>query len=116
MARVMVVDDDLDIQEALAQILEAEGHQVTTAGDGRTALGLLKRHPPDVIVLDLMMPSMNGWEFREAQLKDPRLARIPVIVISAATLREPIDAEEFLPKPFEPSQLLELVARHSKRS
>ncbi len=116
MARVLVVDDDPDIQEALVHILESDGHEVSKAGNGCTALEMLRRQPPDVVILDLMMPAMNGWEFREAQMKDPRLARIPVIVISAATLREPIDADEFLPKPFEPSRLLELVARYAQRS
>ncbi len=113
MARVMIVDDDPDIREALAQLLEIEGHDVSTAGDGRCALELLRGRPPDVVVLDLMMPVMDGWEFREAQRKDPRLSAIPVIVISAATHRGPIDADEFLPKPFEPARLLELVARHA---
>ncbi len=115
MARVVVVDDDQDIREILVHVLEAEGHQVRTAPDGNTALDILRREPSDVVVLDLMMPLMNGWEFRDAQKRDPRVSEIPVIVISAATVRDPIDADAFLAKPFDLTLLLDLVARHARR-
>ena len=112
MARVLVVDDDADIREALTHLLESEGHEVTAASDGRVALGSLAREPADVIVLDLMMPVMNGWEFCEAQRMDPVLAEIPVIVISAAAQCPPAAADAFLPKPFDGERLIELVDRH----
>ncbi len=116
MPRVMVIDDDLDIREALAHVLEIEGYQVSTAPDGLAALDMLRREPSDVVVLDLMMPVMNGWEFRDAQKRDPSLAGIPVIVISAATTRDPIDADAFLPKPFDAARLLDLVARYVRET
>ena len=112
MAHVLVIDDDADIREALRCLLEAEGHRVTEAADGRMALGSLARGRVDVIVLDLMMPVMNGWEFREAQRGDPALADIPVIVISAAAQRRPVEAAAFLAKPFDASRLIELVGEH----
>jgi CheY-like chemotaxis protein len=82
--RVLVVDDDADIRETVSLILEDEGWEVVSAADGAAALTILRdgKHP-DVILLDLMMPVMNGWQFREEQLKDPKLASIPLVVLSA---------------------------------
>src|SRR5690349_16993945 len=88
--RVLVVDDDADIRETVSLILEDEGYEVQSAQDGAAALGVLRAGPlPDVILLDLMMPVMNGWQFREQQTRDPRLAAIPVVVLSAdSSLRD----------------------------
>jgi CheY-like chemotaxis protein len=81
---ILIVEDDLDIREALAQILELEGYQVACADNGRDALSQLTRSArPDLIILDIMMPVMDGWQFREEQKKNPALSPIPVIVISA---------------------------------
>src|SRR5262245_13335746 len=87
---VLIVDDDHDIREALSQVLGDEGWVVATAADGREALDYLDAHRdalPEVILLDLMMPVMSGGEFRAEQLKDPSLAPIPVVVISAGDER-----------------------------
>jgi CheY-like chemotaxis protein len=83
--RVLVVDDDADIRETVSLILEDEGWEVSSAADGAAALALLRGSAtrPNVILLDLMMPVMNGWQFREEQLKDPQLAQIPLVVLSA---------------------------------
>src|SRR3954470_12387725 len=83
--RVLVVDDDPDIRESVRLVLEDEGYEVEEAADGAAALALLRAATtrPDVILLDLMMPVMNGWQFRAAQLADDDLADIPVIVLSA---------------------------------
>lgn len=83
--RVLVVDDDADIRETVSLILEDEGWEVSSAADGAAALTLLRSGAPkpNVILLDLMMPVMNGWQFREEQLKDPQLAQIPLVVLSA---------------------------------
>jgi CheY-like chemotaxis protein len=108
---ILVVDDDADLREALVAGLEREGHQVIAATDGERALQLLRWGiVPDVIMLDLMMPVMDGWEFRRQQLTDPTLAPIPVIVVSAdpearrllgspgvrAVLAKPVDFETLL--------------------
>src|SRR5690606_13804277 len=79
---ILVVEDDQDIRESVVEILEDEGHRVSAAADGREALERLQRAQPrpDLILLDLMMPVMNGFQFREEQLKRPELAGIPVVV------------------------------------
>jgi CheY-like chemotaxis protein len=80
---VMIVDDDTDICTAMQIVLEAYGYRVTTASDGAEALHKLQTDDaPCLILLDLMMPGMNGQQFREAQLRNPALAEIPVVVLS----------------------------------
>ena len=84
MTRVLVVDDDPDVREALVGVLVDQGFRVETACDGREALLALARAPrPDVILLDWMMPSMDGIELRGALLADPELANVPVVFLSA---------------------------------
>ena len=86
MAKILVVEDNDDVREMMAVTLELEGHQVSTAVNGRDALEQLRTgDKPCVILLDLMMPVMNGWELRREIESDPALADVPVIVISAAT-------------------------------
>ena len=80
---ILVVDDDADIRETLVEVLEFEGYVVVGAANGKEALEQLRRRPVSVILLDLMMPVMDGFEFRTAQLDDPRLSDIPVVVVSA---------------------------------
>src|SRR5678815_5518609 len=82
---VLVVEDDVDIRQALVEILEDQGFETLGARDGADALDILSRATdlPCVILLDLMMPVMDGAAFREAQRNDPRLASIPVVVLSA---------------------------------
>ena len=105
---VLIIEDDDDIRDGLRQLLEAEGYIVDAAQDGREGLALAAQSsPPRVILLDLMMPTMNGWEFLEARRKDPRLAKVPVVVVSAtghparlgevtAFFRKPVDVERLL--------------------
>lgn len=113
MARVLVVDDELDIRQAVAEVLAEEGHQVVAASDGAEALERLRAFHPNLVLLDLMMPVMNGWEFRSAQKCDPDLSGIPVIVVSALGRDAAIDAEGFLQKPFDLDELLSAVSRHA---
>src|SRR4051794_32625764 len=81
-ARVLVVEDDASIRDALAQLLASEGYAVDTSENGARALDRLRSAAaPDVIVLDLRMPVMDGWQFRAEQRRDPDLASIPVIAI-----------------------------------
>lgn len=114
MARVLVVDDELDIREAVTEVLSYEGHEVVTACDGAEALVKCAALHPDLVLLDLMMPGMNGWEFRAAQLRDAAIAEIPVVVLSALGRVSTIDALAFLPKPFSLDDLLELVRRAAR--
>ena len=113
-ARVLVVDDDADIRQTVGMVLEEEGYEVQVAADGAAALALLRAGPPPaLILLDLMMPVMNGWQFREAQTADETLAAIPVVVISADNrLREACPfGDNYLRKPVDIDALLSIVAR-----
>jgi len=108
--RVLVVDDDPDILDALSEILEVEGYHVQRARNGREALQRLEQELPDLVLLDLMMPVMDGWEF--ARSLDPG-ARPPIIVLSAdrnvSAKAKEIGALGWLAKPFELSELLAAV-------
>lgn len=112
---VLLVDDDFDLRDALVPILEYEGHRVVSAANGQEALDRLQSMaPPSVILLDLMMPVMNGEEFRAEQLRDPRLASIPVVVLSAHAYAEQRAAQigaRCLKKPFDVDVLLDEVRR-----
>lgn len=111
---VMVVDDERDPRESVCEWLSAKGYAVVAARDGADALRQLRAsdgHKPDVILLDLMMPVMNGWQFREQQVRDPELASIPVVVITANRDTRGIQADDTLFKPVNPEHLLEVVER-----
>jgi CheY-like chemotaxis protein len=114
---VLVVEDDEDIRVDLAAILRVKGFTVEEAANGKEALAQLHEGAsPCVIVLDLMMPVMNGWELRQAMRQDRALAAIPVIVVSGKGRIAPEEEEVLAPaavlvKPFELSELLALVAR-----
>jgi CheY-like chemotaxis protein len=115
--RVLLVEDDATIREALAYILEAEGYAVVSAADGREAMNELRGpQRPHLILLDLMMPGMDGWEFRREQQQDRDLASIPVVVFSAVDLADQksayLGAVGHLEKPVEPKRLLETIKRH----
>jgi CheY-like chemotaxis protein len=115
---ILIVDDDNDVRRALTELLEEEGYSVAGAANGRVALELMRAGiRPSLILLDLMMPGMSGWEFRAAQLKNARLALIPVVVVTAASTF--IDGAPTLPdiellrKPFDLDTLLTLVGRYA---
>jgi CheY-like chemotaxis protein len=84
--RVLVAEDDADIRDTVADLLKDEGYEVSTAEDGRAALDALlsEAQLPGLILLDLMMPRMDGFQFRAEQQRDPRLAHIPVVLMSAS--------------------------------
>jgi signal transduction histidine kinase len=111
--RLLVVEDDADIRETLISILEREGFAVTAAADGREALARLREAAADLVILDLMMPVMDGWQFRLAQKRDPVLAQIPVLAISAdaGPKAAAIDAAAYLSKPFDYDVLLATIQR-----
>jgi CheY-like chemotaxis protein len=80
---VLIVDDDDDIRETLELILASRGYRCMAARDGAEALAVMREHPlPAVVLLDIMMPGMNGRQFRAAQLEDPRLASVPLVVMT----------------------------------
>jgi CheY-like chemotaxis protein len=116
----MIVEDDPDTREMLGKFLELEGFDVSTAANGRLALEQLGGgEPPCVIILDLMMPVMNGWQFREAQARDPRLSHIPVVVVTAAGARADIPAiaaDAWLAKPVDFDRLLDTITPLCPRS
>jgi CheY-like chemotaxis protein len=105
---VLIIDDDSGSREALAELLVDEGYDVATAEDGAEGLAYLRvGHRPRVILLDLMMPGVDGWDFRAEQKRDEELAHIPVIAISAAG--KLLDADYSLRKPIEIDTLLTLL-------
>jgi CheY-like chemotaxis protein len=107
---VLIVEDDDDIREVVASALEAEGFQVYQADTGVRALELLKEVPhPSLILADLMMPVMDGWEFIKALSQDDRLATLPVVVISALDHGEP-EGFRRIKKPFDIDELVKIVA------
>lgn len=113
MARVLIVDDESDIRQAVAEVLAEEGHQVVAAGDGEEALAQIRAFHPELVLLDLMMPVMNGWEFRAAQKGDPDISEIPVVILSAMGREGAIDADGYIQKPFDLEVLLSAVRRHA---
>jgi CheY-like chemotaxis protein len=115
--RVLLVEDDPSSSEAMRDLLETAGHEVDCARNGREALERLQAGSGYcVILLDVMMPVMNGYEFRDEQLKDPRLASIPVIVLTAdGRAREKarrLKSNQFFQKPFSPPALLRAIEQH----
>ena len=113
--KILVVEDDTDLADAMVDLLTEAGYRVMYAHDGAEALGVLKTKTPDLILLDLMMPWMNGWEFLEHQARDQRLSAIPVLVLSALDRAErEIEAAGFLRKPITAEQLLMAVDRLSR--
>jgi signal transduction histidine kinase len=111
---ILLVEDDRSIRVVLQGILEDEGYRVTVAENGRRALERLRSSSvPDLIVLDLRMPVMDGWEFRAAQKSDPALARIPVLAVSAdgSAKAAAIDAQAYLRKPLSTGALLHAIGR-----
>ncbi len=111
---LLVVEDDADIREALDGLLSMEGFRVTGCSNGREALDWLRMSPkPDLILLDLMMPVMDGWQFRVAQKDDPELSTIPVLALSADSTAKAaaIDAEAYLKKPVDYDTLIATIDR-----
>ncbi|WP_434046004.1 MULTISPECIES: response regulator [Sorangium] len=114
--RILVVEDDLDIRSILSQLLVFEGYDVEEAADGAEALALLRRdQPPALILLDLMMPVMDGWQLRAELQRDPALSSIPVVIVSADVRAEQeasrLRVAGLLKKPLQIEPLLDLVHR-----
>ncbi len=114
--RVLLVEDDHALRQSLYEVIEEAGYRVDCAQNGSEALAVLDAvDKPCVILLDLMMPVMNGWEFREEQVRHAHLSDIPVVVLTADGRAEmkakTLGADAYLPKPIELSRLFELLDR-----
>jgi DNA-binding response OmpR family regulator len=112
--RVLVIDDDLPLRGMLAAALRQHGFQVLLAGDGAEGQRALKIHKPDVILLDLAMPDVNGWDFLQRLRETGQLGKTPIIVVSAHLRIEPqaileMGVSAILPKPFNLNELIDLI-------
>jgi two-component system chemotaxis response regulator CheY len=115
-ARVLVVDDDKGIREFVRTVLSDEGYDVAEATDGQQALDRVAQRRPDVILLDMRMPVMDGWEFARTYREQPG-PHAPIVIVTAALDvakdAKEIGADGFLAKPFQLDDLLQLVQQHS---
>ncbi len=117
MTAILVVEDDDDVREAMQDLLQERGYEVVTAVNGSDALEQMRaRHDLGLVLLDLSMPVMDGWECREHMLKDAELVHLPVILLSGTSSlqaeQDELKAAAILAKPFAPNALLAAVARH----
>lgn len=117
--RVLVVDDDADILESIEMVLAGAGYEVATARNGLDALERLREQPATcLILLDLMMPVMNGWEFRHEQLEDSKLAGIPTVIVTAHNRpvqnAQELKVKHVIPKPVQPDLLLSTVSAYCR--
>jgi DNA-binding response OmpR family regulator len=114
-ARILVVDDDQVIQQLLKVNLELEGYQVAVASDGEEALDLFGGFQPQLVLLDIMMPKLDGWEVAR-QLRDREGGPVPIVLLSARAQESDVQkgndlgVAAYVTKPFDPIQLLDLVA------
>jgi CheY-like chemotaxis protein len=119
---ILLVDDDPEVRDSIMDVLEVSGYRVMTAANGLEGIELLRSEPehPDLILLDMLMPVMDGREFRAEQQKDPELAEIPVVVITAYGVpedqEEAFRSVEVLEKPFALTALLDTVAAATERA
>lgn len=111
---ILLVDDDASIREFVSLALTDEGYDVVTAQNGAVALNLIVQYPPALILLDMRMPIMDGWEFARAYRQTPG-SKAPIIMLTAATDAEAfatqVGADDFLAKPFGLDELLDMVSR-----
>jgi CheY-like chemotaxis protein len=114
---VLVVDDDIDSLRALAEVLESEGFETACAENGREAWEQMHRRRPDLIVLDLLMPKMDGRALRMHQRREPNLATIPVVIVSAHTQDMlDVNAAAIFTKPLNVPAFLDVVNQATKRT
>lgn len=114
---ILVADDSLDVLEAMSMVLESAGYVVLTATDGKVALDRLRHGAaPSLILLDLMMPGMNGWQFLDELRHDPSLTAIPVVIVSSGSYQakeiECLGVAGYLKKPFDVSTLFATVEQY----
>jgi len=113
---VLVVEDDEDLRELIAEVVASAGYPVITVGDGDEALAIMRARPPAFITLDLLMPRVDGWKLAAIMARDPVLSRIPYCVVSATVEAAPAAAVTVLCKPVRTRDLLRLVELHVPRA
>lgn len=115
MARILVVEDDHVIRELLVVNVTIEGHEAVTAVDGTEALAMIGDARPDVVLLDMMLPRVDGWEVTARVKGDPATSAIPIVALSARAMQADIDrgaevgVDHYVTKPFDPIELMQLV-------
>ena len=112
--RILLIEDDKELQDIIKEALELEGFKVFTANNGREGLNILAKNPaPCLILLDLIMPVMNGWEFMEELNNDLLLSTIPVVIVSGLE-NKAVNNQSivFIPKPIDLDKLLNIVHKH----
>ena len=122
MDRILVVDDDKKIVRLVRSYLEQSGYQVFSAYDGESALHVIRREKPDLVVLDLMLPDRDGWEITRIVRSDPSLAKLPIIMLTARV--EDVDrivgleigADDYITKPFNPREMVARVKAVLRRA
>jgi CheY-like chemotaxis protein len=116
-ARVLVVEDEEVAREAICSLLEIEGYQTAQVQNGKEALDYLHSNPPPfLILLDLLMPVMDGWKFMAEQNRDERLAQVPILIMTAASAQKRIGPHHVLHKPLDATRLLTMVAQYRAES
>lgn len=117
--KILVVDDDVDLAAVMKGTLESKTYEVILAHNGKEGLEKAKKENPDLILLDIMMPVMDGFSFAEQFGKDPSLAKIPVLALTSfsESLGQPfpLQVAEYLRKPLKPKELIAKVEEHLKR-
>lgn len=117
MARILIVDDQPNIVRLLQMTLEAE-HEILTAYDGEEALKVVANTPPDMVVLDVVMPGMDGFRVLDRMKSDPETAKIPVILLTVRDRPDDIvfgltvGADYYVPKPFKPEDIASMIRHH----
>ena len=117
-ARVLCIDDEPGVIELISLILKSQNIQVDGAGSGEEGLAAMRQDPPDAVLLDIMMPEMDGWEVYKQMRADDALKNIPVIIVTARTssfeeiiARERAGVNDYVTKPFVPNDLRQSLAR-----
>ncbi|MBV9851487.1 MAG: response regulator [Armatimonadetes bacterium] len=120
--KILVVDDEPPIVRLMEFILARHGHQMLTAVNGEQALEMVRTHSPDLILLDIMMPRIDGYEVARTLRADPKYAQTPIIMLSAKAQEEDIrrgmdvGVDAYITKPFSPEHLVQVVSEHMGRA
>ncbi len=120
--KILVVDDEPPIVRLMGFILARHGHQILSAVNGEQALEMVREHNPDIVLLDIMMPRIDGYEVARTLRADPKYARLPIIMLSAKAQEEDIQkgievgVDEYITKPFSPEHVVHAVHDQMKRA